>query len=115
MTKFPKRMSESKINLFNDLSKLYSKPVMYEDDIIDYIPTQYIAEYVKNLGYDGLAYISSLDTQALRNNFIENMNYVIFNYNKCEAIKSNIYKMNDWNFQFTQIDQDLVKKSIVAL
>lgn len=114
MRKFPKRMIESKINLFNDLSKLYSKPALDDDDIIDYIPTQYIAEYVKNLGYDGLAYISSLDTQALRNNFIENMNYVIFNYNKCETIKSNIYQINDWDFRFTQIDQDLVRKSIVS-
>ena len=53
-------MSPAKINFFADLSALYSKPIANDDDVLDYIPTQFIAEYVKNLGYDGIAFRSSL-------------------------------------------------------
>ena len=48
-------------DLFRDLSYLFSKPVAVDDDPIEYIPTQYIAEYVKNTGYyDGIVYSSSM-------------------------------------------------------
>ena len=49
---YPKGMKSVKINLFHALSQLYSKPVTEDDDTLDYIPTQYIAEFVKRIGYD---------------------------------------------------------------
>ena len=60
MRNIPKKMMETKQNLFSDLSYLFSKPVAFEDDTLDYIPTQYIAEYAKGLGYDGIVFESSL-------------------------------------------------------
>lgn len=59
------KMTAVKKNLFEDLSELFSKPVASDDDVLDYIPTQYIAEYAKNLGYDGISFKSSLYTEAL--------------------------------------------------
>ena len=43
----PKKMNNTKENLLGALSQLYSKPVTEDDDTLDYIPTQYIAEFVK--------------------------------------------------------------------
>lgn len=55
--------------LLNQLSYELSKPVNPFESDIEYIPTQYLAELIKNLGYDGLKYKSSLGS---------GMNYVFF-------------------------------------
>lgn len=94
MQKTSKQMTEAKKNLFSDLSMLYSKPIADDDDITDYIPTQFIAEYAKILGYDGIAFRSSLtpelneqDTTLYQD--LDRYNIVVFNFEKCSAIKSN--------------------------
>ena len=68
-----------------DLAELYSKPVDTSEDQIEYIPTQFIAEYIKQLDYDGIIYPSSLGDD-------KNIDYniVVFNYDKCHAISSEI-------------------------
>lgn len=107
----PKKMGKPKENLFTDLSYLFSKPVAYEDDTLDYIPTQYIAEYAKNLGYDGIAFESSL-TPELRSQDIEahpeldRYNAVIFNYHKCKPIKSNVVGVMQQYTECVQLDKD---------
>ena len=108
----PKNMQETKLNLFSDLSYLFSKPVAFEDDTLDYIPTQYIAEYAKNLGYDGIAFESSL-TPELRSQDIvthpelDRYNVVIFNYEKCYPIKSNLVKVEQQYTECSQSDNDI--------
>ena len=97
------RMSEAKQNLFYDLSELYSKPVTNDDDTLDYIPTQYIAEYVKYLGYDGIAHKSSL-TPEVNENEIDRYNIVVFNYNKCRPIRSNVFEVISNTLEFRKID-----------
>lgn len=89
---YPKGMKPVKINLFHALSQLYSKPVTEDDDTLDYIPTQYIAEFVKRIGYDGIVFKSSLYNDE---NII---NVVIFNFDKCEAVGSVVYDVtrNDY-------------------
>lgn len=111
MQNISSRMSDAKKNLFYDLSAIYSKPITDDDDIIDYIPTQYIAEYAKNLGYDGIAYKSSL-TPELEGQDVEKhpeldrYNIVVFNYNKCTPIKSNKFKVVHNMLEFQQVDDD---------
>ena len=89
------KMIESKQNLFFDLSELYSRPVTDEDNILDYIPTQFIAEYVKKLGYDGIAYKSSLTPEINDDSAMDRYNIVIFNYEKCIPIKSNVFTVTN--------------------
>lgn len=111
MQTVPSRMSESKKNLFADLSILYSKPITNDDDIIDYIPTQYIAEYAKNLGYDGIAFRSSLTPELSNQDTIshpdlDRCNVVVFNYQKCEVCKSNVVKVVGNYIECEQNDSD---------
>lgn len=94
----PESMSENKKTVFKDLSMLYSKPITRDDDTLDYIPTQYIAEYAKYLGYDGIVFKSSLtpeftDWKMPSLIFKDRYNAVIFNYDKCKAISSDVYKL----------------------
>lgn len=106
----PKKMKETKINLFSDLSYLFSKPIANEDDTLDYIPTQYIAEYAKNLGYDGIAFESSLTPELHIPSFslfeLDWYNAVIFNYDKCVPVRSNLFEVHAQYTECQQIDSD---------
>jgi hypothetical protein len=57
-----KGIDEIKRRLCKDLSEMFSTPVMFDDDILNYLPTQYISEYIKKLGYDGLKYKSNVSS-----------------------------------------------------
>ena len=56
--------------------------------------TQYICNYIKNRGYDGVKYDSSIhfiDSPNSSGNKENSYNYAIFNYEKCRAISSSLY------------------------
>lgn len=119
LNSIPKRMAEPKQNLFADLSMLFSKPVTSDDDILDYIPTQYIAEYAKFLGYDGIAFRSSLtpeidDQDDKYNEEIDRYNVVVFNYNKCIPTSSNVVNVTRNYLACKQIDDDPNKIDVHA-
>lgn len=111
--KKPSKMTEAKQNLFLDLSTLYSTPVTNDDDILDYIPTQYIAEYAKSKGYDGIAFSSSVVPEVNKKH-PERYNIVVFNYEKCQVIKSNLISVSSINFECEQIDKDAQKINVVS-
>lgn len=79
-----------KDNFLIDLAELYSKPVESTDDQADYIPTQFIAEYIKQLDYDGIIYPSSHGGDKTKEYSI-----VVFNYNKCHASGSELIETNE--------------------
>lgn len=76
--------NDTKLNLLKALASLYCKPVSNDDEKIEYIPTQYIAEFIKNLGYDAIIYPSS--HRATDDEYC----IVVFSHNKCRAIGSDI-------------------------
>ena len=113
----PKSMSKVKVNFFADLSILFSKPVTSDDDILDYIPTQYIAEYAKHLGYDGIAFRSSLtpelkEQEISAHSELDRYNVVIFNYHKCKAVHSNVVNVTNNYVDCEQTDTDAHKLDI---
>lgn len=63
----------------------YSQPNNGEP--FEYLTTQYISEYIKSLGFDGIKFNSSL--------YMRGQNYVIFKYDKCKAISSKLYQLED--------------------
>ncbi|MHB8065759.1 MAG: RES family NAD+ phosphorylase, partial [Ruminiclostridium sp.] len=67
----------------------FSKPS--DSNKKDYIATQYIAEYIKSLGYDGIRFDSSLHKTG--------KNVTIFNYNSCETVSSKLYGIKDIIFE----------------
>ena len=115
------KMSSVKKNLISDLAELFSKPVSEDDDTTFYIPTQYIAEYIKNRGYDGIAYRSSLTPEyqekqsaykklradeSLGEEMRKRYNVVIFNYQKCKAVSSNRIRIANTFLAYKQDDDD---------
>lgn len=68
------------------LEKELSKPVRRFDKELDYLPTQYLCEYVKSLGYDAIEYGSALDKGGI--------NLAIFNDSKIECKLVEVYEVN---------------------
>lgn len=77
--------------LFLYLNKIFSQP---SSNKWDYILSQYISEKVKNNGFDGIAYKSAVYAGKY------NINYAIFNYDKCKVSSSKLYKINKINYDF---------------
>lgn len=77
------------------LQEEISLPIRKQDKDLDYIPTQYISEYIKSLGFDGVEYQSSLDK--------EGYNLAIFNPDKFECIETKVYDINSIKLNYTEI------------
>jgi len=75
------------IPFIQTLQKELSLPIRKRDQILDYIPTQYISEFIKSLGFDGVEYQSSLNS--------EGYNIAIFNSEKLKCFKTNVYEIKD--------------------
>lgn len=77
-------------NIIDEVTNLvgyeFSKPIDSEERY-NYILTQYIAEYIKGKGFDGLMYRSSLSRDG--------KNMVLFNKDKAEPVSSKVYKIEN--------------------
>lgn len=62
-----------------------SKPLRRHDNRLEYLPTQYLCEYVKYLGYDAIEYGSSLHDDGI--------NLAIFNDEKLEINKIEVHEI----------------------
>lgn len=47
-------------NVFLEMSKEIAKPMRRNDSPFEYLPTQFISEFIKSQGYDGVAYESTI-------------------------------------------------------
>jgi transposase-like protein len=68
------------------LSEVLSKPVLPHEKEMEYLPTQYLCELIKNYNFNGIAFKSSLE---------EGDNFVIFNDSFLSGIKVEGYIVSD--------------------
>lgn len=87
--------SQKDINeaVWRDMDNAFSKPVRNNDFNSDYVPTQVIAEFIKSLGYDGIAYKSSL---------AEGKNITLFDLESATILGCNIFKLSEINYKFNE-------------
>ncbi|MFD1615338.1 RES family NAD+ phosphorylase [Gelatiniphilus marinus] len=78
------------------LQKELSLPIRKKDKSLDYIPSQYICEYIKSLGFDGVEYQSSL--------YSSGYNLAIFNPKKLECIQTEVYEIEGMDLHHKVID-----------
>ncbi len=72
-----------------------SKPIRRFDKELDYLPTQYLCEYVKSLGYDAIEYGSALDKGGI--------NLAIFNDDKIECKSVEIFEISSMELRLDKI------------
>ena len=73
------------------ISNAISKPLRRYDSKLDYLPTQYICEYIKSLGYDGIQYKSTIDKDGV--------NLAVFNQANFECLKRTKYEVLSVNYK----------------
>ena len=74
-------------SLYNTIGAMFSKP--YNGDISKYLPTQYLAEEIKKMGFDGLRFNSSLHEGGV--------NVVLFDPDICKATSSDLVDVKGIN------------------
>ncbi|URZ14158.1 RES family NAD+ phosphorylase [Clostridium felsineum] len=78
------------IELLKKIGKEISKPLRRQDSILDYLPTQYISDFVKHLGYDGIKYKSTLSSDG--------NNFAIFSEKNFKCNKVEVYHINELEY-----------------
>ncbi|MDB1145028.1 MAG: RES family NAD+ phosphorylase [Alcaligenaceae bacterium] len=84
------------IPFIETLQRELSLPMRKADNRLEYIPTQYITEFIKNLGFDGIAYQSSLNAGGY--------NLAIFSDQKLTCCKTNIYEIKNIHSNYKKIE-----------
>lgn len=79
------------MNILKKMSNEIAKPLRRQDSELDYLPAQYIADFIKSLGYDGICYRSTLNIQGL--------NYAIFDHKKLDCDKVTLYHITSLTYQ----------------
>lgn len=88
------KILEWKRNFVLALSRLFNR---YYEDVHGYILCQYISEFIKNIGFDGIAFRSSKVIQDLKFQK-RDRNYTIFSYQKCKPVSSKLYFIYDHQY-----------------
>ncbi|MBU4485360.1 MAG: RES family NAD+ phosphorylase [Candidatus Delongbacteria bacterium] len=78
----------------SQLSEELSKPVNPKEANLEYLPSQYLCEFIKHIGFDGIVYNSSL---------AKGINFAIFNDSKIKVIKTIRYKIKDIDVKSKQV------------
>ncbi|MBS4211607.1 RES domain-containing protein [Neobacillus rhizophilus] len=78
-------------NLLLKLQEILSRPVDPNKSELEYIPSQYLTEFIKSLGYDGVIFKSSLG---------KSNNIVIFNQSKTTITELNYYDVTNIEVSF---------------
>lgn len=74
------------------LSEELSKPIRKKDSDFDYLPTQYLCEYIKSvLGFDGVQYQSAMNPSG--------SNLAIFNDHKVECLEVKVLKVDEVKYK----------------
>lgn len=80
------------IRLQNELSK----PIRKQDAQLDYLPTQYLCEYIKFMGFDAIEYDSAMHSDGY--------NLAIFNDHKLICKSANFLKISDIVYTVDPLD-----------
>lgn len=78
------------IKILKQMSNEIAKPLRRQDSELDYLPAQYIADFVKSLGYDGIKFKSTLNPKGV--------NYAIFNHKRFKCQKVDLYYIKSMKY-----------------
>ena len=79
------------------ISEEFSKPNF--GDTLEYLPTQYLCEYIRNLGFDGIKFKSSVSTDGINILFFDtNENTRVY-----DIIESRVYSVKSIDIDINQV------------
>lgn len=83
------------MSILKKISREIAKPLRRQDSELDYLPSQYIADYVKSLGYDGICFRSTLNR--------EGVNYAIFDSKTFECVDVKLVHIDSVEYDITDV------------
>lgn len=93
--KYVEPTAEIKENIiWGDINTSFSKPIYRKEEDVEYLPTQYLSEYFKVIGYDGIIYKSSLSKDGY--------NIVLFNPKNADFKLSKAYEIEGIDFKLKE-------------
>ncbi len=78
-----------------DINEAFATPVSSNDMTADYVPTQILAELLRDNGFDGIAYGSALGT---------GLNVVLFDITAVELVRCTLCRTESMSFVFKETD-----------
>ncbi|EMU5278210.1 RES family NAD+ phosphorylase [Yersinia enterocolitica] len=86
------------VNLFETLSSELSKPILPDKSNIDYLPTQFLCEFIKSVGrYDGIVFNSS---------FGNGLNYVFYSQDNFTVYEPELYNVTNTRHDYIKVNND---------
>lgn len=85
-------------SFIDKLEQELSKPRRKTDSELDYLPTQYLSELIKSMGFDGIEFKSSL--------YNEGYNLAIFYPDKFKCIDVDVYDIDSIKLEYTKLEND---------
>ena len=89
--------------VWGGINSSFSRPVRSEDETINYIPTQYLSEFFKNNGYDGIIYKSALTEKGY--------NIVLFNPKNARLKGARVFQIKSIKQTFEECDNSYTCKN----
>ncbi len=71
-----------------------AKPLRRQDSVLDYLPTQYISDFVKHAGYDGIKYKSTLSSGN---------NFAIFDQKNAKINEIKLYHIDNLIYKYSEV------------
>lgn len=85
-------------SFIDKLEQELSKPRRKNDSELDYLPTQYLSELIKSMGFDGIEFKSSL--------YSKGYNVAIFYPNKFKCLDVNVYDIDNILLDYKKIENE---------
>jgi len=78
------------------ISQQIAKPVRRHDSALDYLPTQYISDYIKSQNFDGVEYISTMCDDGF--------NLAVFDEKLFKCTKTTMYDIQSLSYTYDEIN-----------
>ena len=79
------------MSILKKISIEIAKPLRRQDSELDYLPAQYISDFVKSLGFDGICYMSTLNKDGL--------NYAFFEHKKFRCVNVRLFHVKSLTYE----------------
>lgn len=83
------------IEHLKNISNNIAKPLRRNDSLLEYIPTQYICEFIKYQGFDGIQFNSSVHEGGIC--------YVLFNEQKTKCVSTELFEVKSLNYDYVKV------------
>lgn len=86
--------AEKEEYIWGDINFAFSKPISPNESTLKYLATQYLSEKIKLIGYDGIAYKSSVSEDGY--------NICLFYPDKAKCTGCNMFKIEEIKYKYEQ-------------